>query len=125
MSTERNSSPSQTFISETQLTEQIISLYREHPELWQVSHKLYKDRYQRDECIRDIGAKVNLPASDVKARINKLRSQFSAERRKILTRKTGSGADDFKSPKWKWFSSLEFLSDGLQQRATKSNLHLV
>ena len=96
MSTKPNNSASQTLISETQLTEQIISLYREHPELWQVSHKLYKNRYQRDEGLRDIGAKVNLPASDVKARIYKLRSQFSAERRKLLTRKTGSGADDFR-----------------------------
>ena len=103
-------------------TEQLIHLYFEHPCLWKVTDLTYKDRYKRDAAYRIIGNELKIEATEVKVRLKKLRTQFLQEKKKLLKRKTGSGADEVKSTKWKWFSALSFLSDSINQRPTKSTL---
>ena len=107
-------------------TETFIQHYHDHPCLWQVTNAQYRDRFARDNALRDIAHNLGISSNEVKEKIKRLRTQYSAERRKYLKRKpTGSAADDSKTSKWRWYNSLEFLSDGLVHRSSHSNLDVV
>ena len=120
MNSESSASSSQP--SPLDNTEQLIQLYREHPDLWDVTNTFYKDRYIRDESFRDIGAKLKIDPRIVKDRLRKLRTQYNQERRKFKTRKTGSAAEHVRSPKWRWFNALDLLGDTFKHRKTTSTL---
>ena len=120
-----SSSSTSSALHSIDTTEQLIQLYHEHPCLWKVADKDYKNRYIRDNAVRDIASELKIPITDVKEKIYNLRTQYNHYRRQLTKRKSGSGVEDTSSIKWKWFSSLEFLSDGTKQRATISNLEAV
>ena len=119
-----SSSSTSSAIQSNDTTDQLIQLYHDNPCLWQVSNKNYKNRPLRDDAIREIAEELKLSTKDVKEKIYHLRTQYNYYRRQQTKRKSGSGTDD-SSIKWKWFNSLEFLSDGSKQRASISNLDAV
>ena len=120
-STSHSSSASQS----KDCTEELIQFYRDIACLWQVTNLQYKSRYERDNAIRDIAQKLHLTSKDVKRRINNLRTTYQQCRRRISKRKTGSEAEDTQPIKWKCFTSLELLSDGVLPRDSRSNFDTV
>ena len=106
----------------TDVTEQLIELYRQHVCLWQVTDFNYKNRYVRDDALRSIAHELKLTTKEVKEKIVHLRTQYHHYRRQGTKRKTGSGAEESKVIRWKWFNLLKFLSDTVKPRATLSNL---
>ena len=120
-----NSQSSSSASQSKDCTEELIQLYRENACLWHVTNSQYKNRYARDKAIRDIAQKLHLTSKDVRRRISNLRTTYHQCRRRITKRKTGSSADDTDPVKWKWFSSLEFLSDSVLPRNSLSNLNTV
>lgn len=117
-----NSSDSHLYSSED--IEQLIHEYKAHPELWQVSHTLYKDRYSRDASLREIAAKLKMTVGAVKGKIKILRTQYNAERRKRRSRRAAYGTDG-RAVKWRWFQALDFLRDGFKHRQTQAATTLV
>ena len=49
--------------------------------------------------------------NDVTKKIKNIRTQYKRERRKIVDRKTGEGADEVYVSKWPPYNSLRFLDD--------------
>ena len=107
------------------VTEQLIELYRQHVCLWQVTDFNYKNRYVRDDALLAIAHELKLTTKEVKEKVTRLRTLYHHYRRQGTKQKTGSGAEESKVIKWKWFNSLKFLSDTVKPRATLSNLNEV
>ncbi|XP_066971896.1 uncharacterized protein [Macrobrachium rosenbergii] len=82
----------------------LIELYRQNPCLWNVKADVYKDRNKRVAAINEITAGMNrsglsVTASEVKKKIESIRSQFRRELRKLgKSKKSGPGADDIYTP---------------------------
>ncbi|XP_025424430.1 uncharacterized protein LOC112693537 [Sipha flava] len=84
-----------------------FELYENHPCLWDVFSKTYKDRIAREDAYREIGNAMNIDgfeSAEVKAKIRSLRNAYTLELAKIQkSKKSGAGVDDTYKPNVKWF----------------------
>ena len=74
------------------------------------------------EILHDTGFEATIP--QITKKIILLKSQYSAEKRKVEAsgRKSGSGTETQYVPKWQFYRSLGFLHDNFKPRETESNL---
>ncbi|XP_063868894.1 uncharacterized protein LOC135104973 [Scylla paramamosain] len=106
----------------------LIELYRQNPCLWNVKSTVYKDRNKRVAAINEITAGLNrnglsVTASEVKKKIESIRSQYRRELRKQeKSKKSGAGADDIYTPILWCFDDLCFLNDGDSKRESVSSM---
>ncbi|XP_071529508.1 uncharacterized protein [Panulirus ornatus] len=98
----------------------LIDLYRQNPCLWNVRAEVYKDRNKRVAAINNITAELqksglsksglSVITSEVKKKIESIRSQFGRELRKLeKSKKSGVGADEIYTPTLWCFDDLCFL----------------
>ena len=106
----------------TEQTEKLIQMYQEHECLWKVTDENYKDRYAKEAAFREIARQLGIPVADSKTKITNLRTQYQSEKMKLCRRKSGSAAASNSVTKWKWYSSLQFLSDTCEPRRSISSL---
>lgn len=106
----------------------LIDLYRQNPCLWNVKSDVYKDRNKRVAAINEITAGMNrsglsVTASEVRKKIESIRSQYRRELRKLgKSKKSGAGADDIYTPILWCFDDLCFLNDGDSMRESVSSM---
>lgn len=106
----------------SEATERLIQLYREHACLWRVGDTFYKNRYARDDALRAIAQELKLSVSQVKHKINNLRTQYHHYRRANLKRRAANPLNRSIQVKWRWYTALNFLSDASHSKAGLSNL---
>ena len=82
------------------------------------------------ECLATANQVVTYSSSlfhlenEIKKKIRSLHTQYSSERQKIRTNKSGDGTDNLYKTKWPYFDRLKFLNDHITARATQSNLEV-
>jgi hypothetical protein len=65
---------------------------------------------------------ISASVKQIGKKLTELKNYYGAQRRMIESSKTsGAGTDDVFTSNWKFFDSLEFLSDAFTPRKTKSN----
>lgn len=107
--------------------EQLITLYKEHPVLWDPRNKDFKNRLRKDEALKDIGRTMNLEVVEVERKINVLNTQFRRTHKKVL-RLTASGlpTDEIENNLWYGYKNLLFLEKRhYPRRLVKPFLQLV
>ncbi|CAK1587778.1 unnamed protein product [Parnassius mnemosyne] len=93
-------------------TFKLIEIFETKSILWDSSSKHYKNNINKCEAWEDISAALGISMQDAKSKINRLRSQFAREKKKILSSiTTGVGTAHSKKSKWKFYDALKFLSD--------------
>ncbi|XP_067001396.2 uncharacterized protein [Anabrus simplex] len=107
----------------------LIEEYMKHTCLYAVKSPLYHNRNAR----RDAEAKIaralcevrpNTDSSEVKSKINGLRTQFNNKRNKVNKLKSGMSSDDVYRPSFMWYDRLLFLTDHIMPRSSRSNLDM-
>ncbi|KAL4709229.1 hypothetical protein ACJJTC_010529 [Scirpophaga incertulas] len=92
-------------------TIKFIQLYKLHPCLWDFSSKDYKNKQKRDAAYITIIEEMNISGfsvTDVKNKINNLRSTYSQEIKKIQdSKKSGAGLDNVYISNIKWLNEME------------------
>lgn len=101
-----------------ELIANLIVLYQQHPELYQVLSKSYHNRNARELALQDICENLNkmhftnLKVADITKKIHGLRTTFFQEVNKIKkSESSGASADDVYVPKWWCFEQMHFLKD--------------
>ena len=106
----------------------LIELYRQNPCLWNIKANVYKNRNKRVADINKITAELQksglcVIASEVRKKIDSIRSQYRRELRKVeKSKKSGVGADDIYTPTLWCFDNLCFFSDGDSLRESVSSM---
>ncbi|XP_022197157.2 uncharacterized protein LOC111054426 [Nilaparvata lugens] len=93
-------------------TAQFIYRIETHPELWDASSELYKDRYRRTRAIAALASEFNTDCREVSRKMHNLRTQLNAELRKMKKKRKKSGADfddDSIKSSWQFFEALRFM----------------
>lgn len=104
----------------------LINAYREREVLWNTKIDDFKDRIKRDDAIKELSEICSCSVEEIKKKIRNLRTQYSCERNKRMVSKSGSGASSMScSSKWQYYDAMDFLSDSLTSRPTKSNLTML
>ncbi|XP_015375455.1 PREDICTED: uncharacterized protein LOC107169989 [Diuraphis noxia] len=101
---------------------ELINLYEEKEFLWNVNHKLYRNRDKKMSAFEEIATKFNCDVNEVQRKIHNLRNQVSHELQKMKKVKSGDGADDRYESKWKFFSALKFIVPCFIPTKTTSNM---
>ncbi|XP_074651348.1 uncharacterized protein LOC141906071 [Tubulanus polymorphus] len=83
--------------------EQLVALYKQHPELWDCGVKEYYNKDDRSAAIKRISREIRKPEGDVLKKIKCLRTYYCRELKSI-----NSLSD---KAKWMHFDSLDFLRD--------------
>lgn len=110
-------------------TLQLIDLIKQHPSLWQVHNKNYKNKTVRSASLNAVvkelmdAMKCVITAADIMKKLHTLRSQYRREMKEVkASQKSGAGTDDLYVPKLWCFDALTFLCDGDTPRDSTSNL---
>ena len=69
----------------------------------------YHNSQKRKGAIDRIAESVNKSAEEVKKKIHTLRAQYSKEKTKMKTAKSGSGSQEMYVTKWEYFQALQFM----------------
>lgn len=111
----------------------LVNLYELQPTLYCVSSPLYKDKNARDIAIKTITeqlfikTKLKLSASEIREKINNLRTQFNEYYRKYeASIHSGMGAEEVEAakPKWWLWEHLQFVKDGNKTRNATSSINV-
>ncbi|XP_046686437.1 uncharacterized protein LOC124372114 [Homalodisca vitripennis] len=94
---------------------QLIDLYREQPVLWNPMDPDFKNKNLKNYAWNDISREIKASNTEVQAKVKTLLAQFQRELKK---KKSGSGADEYKS-KWCYFKAMLFLKDKTTARKIK------
>ena len=95
--------------------EALIGLYEERVCLWDVGNGDYMNRDSKELAYSEIDLDEEMKKHDIdreeyKYKWKILRSQFMREREAERKKKSGQGAKEVYSSKWKWFSNLKYLT---------------
>jgi len=104
--------------------DQLINMYHNKPELWDVKSKVYKDRVKKRDALDEIATIFETTVEEITRKIH-LRNQFNSEFKKTTKKKSGQGSDELYTSKWPHFKSLLFLQKGLICRSTTGNIATV
>jgi hypothetical protein len=104
---------------------QMLNLIEQH-ELhkcpWNIMTKDYKNQNNRKDAWQEISFHVGIDADIVEKRMRSLPAQYRCNRRKVAeNKKSGSGADDTKVPKWFAYQRLKFVDGINKPRKTKES----
>ncbi|KAK9685271.1 Alcohol dehydrogenase transcription factor Myb/SANT-like [Popillia japonica] len=83
--------------------DELINMYHNKPELWDVTSKGYKDRVKKRDALSDIAEKFETTVEEITRKIHKLRNQFNSEFKKVGKKKSGQSADEVYTSKWPYF----------------------
>ena len=110
-------------------TQQFIDLIREHPCLWQIRNKNYKNKTMRsvnlNTLIKPLMSTVNCVVTPeiIMKKLHTLRSQYRREVKEMKTsQKSGAGTDNLYLPRLWCYHTLAFLGDGDTPPDSTSNL---
>ena len=101
--------------------ERLITLYHDRSCLWDIRSMEYKDRIKKEAAFKEISTEMNTEEVEITRKLHNLRSQFSTEKRKRDQSKSGSEGGRI-IRKWEHYESLQFISDAVDSRKSKSNL---
>lgn len=101
--------------------EKLIELYRDCQCLWDVKTPGYRDRLKKNDAIKEIASELATDEGEVGRKLHNLRSQYSNERKKQASTKSGSEGGRCLR-KWEHYESLYFLNDSMDTRKSVSNL---
>ncbi|CAH1998132.1 unnamed protein product [Acanthoscelides obtectus] len=116
------------FVWSITATKLLISEYEAFELLYDSKNINYKNRNKRLDAYRSIAETVNTVSEgctveDVKKKLNGLRSQYLAEKMKVLrSKKSGARSDDLYKPTVYWFPLLTFLDKSTDPDQSQSNL---
>jgi len=99
------------------LTEEFINLFREERSLWDAASPLYRCKDAKHSSILKLKAKFQMPESEVKKKINALRTYFTKELAKG-PKMIAAGRKETYVSKWPHYQSLIFLRDTINPRKT-------
>ncbi|KRT85389.1 Myb/SANT-like transcription factor [Oryctes borbonicus] len=106
--------------------ERLITLYKEHPALWDPRNKDIKNRARKDEDLKKIGAIMNLEAVEVERKINVLNTQFRRTHKKVQRLKaSGLPSDEIEANLWYGYKNLLFLENRYYPKRTNSFIQLI
>ncbi|XP_044271802.1 uncharacterized protein LOC123015846 [Tribolium madens] len=113
-----------------QLTKKLIRVMEGYPCLYDCKHKFYANHHARMQALLEIKTKlmednpdVVIENEEIKRKITNLRSQLTAEIRKITKSKhSGIETDDVYEPTIWWFKELQYLLPYLRSRKSESSL---
>lgn len=92
-----------------------ITSFEVLPELWDPNHGSYKNKFRRKESLKKLlpiykKIKPNANETDVKNKLNSLRTNYRKELKKIIaSKRSGSGTEDVYKPTSWVFHALQFL----------------
>ncbi|XP_077525258.1 uncharacterized protein LOC144136631 [Amblyomma americanum] len=91
-------------------TKTLIVFFREHENLYNPRHKLYKNRMLRDKHLATLSAIIGCTPEEAKARFRNLRTYFFRENQKVAASKksVGPGGVPYCSM-WEFFDDMTFL----------------
>lgn len=93
-------------------TKALILFFRDHENLYNPEHKMYKNRMLRDKHLGTISAIIGCTPEEAKARFRNLRTYFFRENQKVNASKpSGAGAacGETYCSQWEFFEDLTFL----------------
>lgn len=104
----------------------LIEIWSNHEVLFHIKHPLYHNKDEKAKALEKIRENLHskgviYTSKEIFEKITNLRSYYGAQRRLVMTKKSGMGEDEVVVSKWKFYSLLEFLSDNLIPRNTKSS----
>ncbi|XP_014663552.1 PREDICTED: uncharacterized protein LOC106806200 isoform X1 [Priapulus caudatus] len=108
-------------MKEVNLDEQLIVLVQDHPELYDIGSKSYKDVQRRDHVWSEIGEILGKTGRYCKAHWTNLRDSFNKYLKKMKDQKR-SGSKATKVREYRYAQQLSFLLPFLQTRPTSSNV---
>ncbi|GJQ82307.1 hypothetical protein Trydic_g383 [Trypoxylus dichotomus] len=92
--------------------ERLITLYRQHPSLWDPRNKDFKNRMRKDEALKEIGRTMSLEVVEVERKINVLNTQFRRTHKKVQRLKaSGLPTDEIEANLWYGYKNLLFLEN--------------
>jgi hypothetical protein len=103
-------------------TLEFIEDYRAHVCLWDIRSKCYTSKTKRNDAYSSLAKKYNMTEKGVRNKIKSLRSYFSKEHQKVISKKSGAGTDSSYDTPWFAYSSLMFILDSVSPRETKDSL---
>jgi hypothetical protein len=99
----------------------LIEQYELREFLWNVISKDYKNQNKKKDAWQEISFHIAVDADIIEKKVKSLLAQYRHERRKVAdAKKSGSGADDIKVPKWFACQRLTFL-DGINKPRKPKN----
>lgn len=104
-------------------TIELIEMLESYPELWDNTHKTYRDRIKKQAATMNMATHFSVTFAEITRKLHNLRTQMNNEMRKIKKKKSGDGVDDVVfTSNWEFFNSLKFLIGGATCSDTQSNL---
>ena len=105
----------------------LVEAWTEHKNVCNTKHKSYFNRDIRqkllssmDNMLKDNG--ITATVKQIGEKLTDLKNYYGGQKRMIESSKpSGTGADEVYVSPWKFYESLEFLSDAFTLRKTKSN----
>lgn len=90
-------------------TNQLIFMYENRPELWNVKSKHYKNRMKKQYALNEMAETFSVTIEEVYRKLHNLRTQFNNEIRKGKKFSDEANGEVFIS-RWPYFNQLKFLS---------------
>lgn len=97
----------------------LIDLVQQSENVWNPSHKLYRNRIRRTDSINKISNILGVSQLEVGKKWKTIQSQFRREQHKVKSKKSGAGTDDNYTSSWYLFKPLSFLSDRNKPKNTR------
>ncbi|XP_039473065.1 uncharacterized protein LOC120441755 isoform X1 [Oreochromis aureus] len=102
------------------MEERLINAVANHPELYDTSCFLYRDRNIKDRAWRKISEEIGQPEDICRRKWKNLRDTYSKEKRTEKEKRSGSAAGSGR--RWKFFAVMGFLDPFLTPRETSGNM---
>lgn len=100
---------------------ELIALWKDKPELWDVTNEDYHNKVKKDAALNSISKTIGWTAEAVKNTLHSLRTQYSGAKRIEKTQDpTGSAARTRRT--WWLTTELSFLSRSVTGRFSESNV---
>ncbi|KAL7376639.1 hypothetical protein ABVT39_012534 [Epinephelus coioides] len=91
-----------------------------HPELYDTTMVLYRDRSRKEQAWVKVSEEAGLPVDVCRRKWKSLRDTYLRERKKETEKRSGAAAGTGK--KWRYFAVLSFLDPFVAQRETSGNI---
>jgi hypothetical protein len=100
----------------------LIEQYELRGCLWNVISKNYKNQNKKKDAWQEISFHMGADVGIIENKVKSLLAQYRRERRKVTdAKKSGSGAEDIKVPKWFAYQKFTFLDGINKPRETKES----
>ncbi|CAI5671221.1 unnamed protein product [Oreochromis niloticus] len=102
------------------MEERLINAVANHPELYDTSCFLYRDRNIKDRAWRKKREEIGQPEDICRRKWKNLRDTYNKEKRMEKEKRSGSAAGSGR--RWKFFAVMGFLDPFLTPQETNSNM---